>query len=346
MRAVMEPINQRKLDHINIVSEDQSVDRRQQYFDRIRLMHRALPELNLEEVDPSTRFLGKALSFPLLISSMTGGSDEEIIRINRNLAAAAEAEGVALAVGSQRVFFSDDAARESFELRQLAPGTVLLGNLGAVQLNYEMGFADCEAAVQVMDADGLYLHLNPLQEAVQPEGDTDFSGLRNKIAVIVQTLRQPMIIKEVGAGISPVDVEHLLAAGVKYIDVAGSGGTSWSRVESKRSDDPRLGDLFSDWGIPTPLALRMMKPYRHEMTLIASGGVRNGIDMAKSMILGASLCGIARPFLDPARESADAVRAVFRRIKREFTTAMFLLGTGSVSELYSNEELILHEDWN
>jgi isopentenyl-diphosphate delta-isomerase len=342
----MEPINQRKLDHINIVSEDRSVDRRQHYFDRIRLMHRALPELNLADVDPSTRFLGKELSFPLLISSMTGGADAEIIKINRNLAEAAEAEGVALAVGSQRVFFSDVAATESFELRELAPNTVLLGNLGAVQLNYEMGFADCEAAVQVMDADGLFLHLNPLQEAVQPEGDTDFSGLRNKIAVIVQTLKQPVIIKEVGAGISPVDVEHLLAAGVKYIDVAGSGGTSWSKVESLRSDHPGLGDLFSDWGIPTPMALRMMAPYRHEMTMIASGGVRNGIDMAKSIILGASLCGIARPFLNPARESTEAVREVIRRIRREFTTAMFLLGAGKVDELFSNEELILNEDWN
>lgn len=342
----MEPINQRKLDHINIVSEDRSIDRRQYYFDRIHLTHRALPELNLAEVDPATKFLGKKLSFPLLISSMTGGADDELVKINRNLALAAEAEGVALAVGSQRVFFSDDAARESFELRRHAPSTVLLGNLGAVQLNYDMGFADCEAALKLLEADGLYLHLNPLQEAVQPEGDTDFSGLRNKIAVIVQTIRQPVIVKEVGAGISAVDVEHLLAAGVKYIDVAGSGGTSWSLVESKRSDNPGLGELFSDWGIPTPLALHQMKPYRHEMTLIASGGIRNGIDMAKGIILGASLCGIARPFLNPARESADAVRAVIRRIKREFTTAMFLLGIGKVEDLHGNEELILNEDWN
>ncbi len=346
MRGIMEPINQRKLDHINIVSEDREIDRRQYYFDRIRLTHRALPELNLAEVDPSTKFLGKKLSFPLLISSMTGGADEELVKINRNLAEAAEAEGVALAVGSQRVFFSDDAARESFELRKLAPNTVLLGNLGAVQLNYEMGFADCEAAVNLLDADGLYLHLNPLQEAVQPEGDTDFSGLRSKIAVIVKTLKQPVIVKEVGAGISAVDVEHLLAAGVKYIDVAGSGGTSWSMVESKRSDNPQLGELFSDWGIPTPIALQQMKPYRHEMTLIASGGIRSGIDMVKSMVLGASLCGLARPFLNPARESADAVREVIRRLKREFTTAMFLLGAGEIDDIFSKEELLLDEHWN
>ncbi len=342
----MAQINQRKLDHINIVSKEKAVDRRQYYFDRIHLIHRALPELSLAEVDPSTKFLNKKLTFPLLISSMTGGADEEFEKINRNLAIAAEAEGVALAVGSQRVFLSDDAARRSFELRQHAPNTVLLANLGAVQLNYDLGFADCEAAVKVLDADGLYLHLNPLQEAVQPEGDTDFSGLRSKIAVIVQTLKQPVIIKEVGAGMSLEDVENLLAAGIKYIDVAGTGGTSWSLVESKRSDEPELGELFSDWGVPTPIALRMMKPYHHEVEMIASGGLRNGIDMAKSIILGASLCGMAKPFLNPARESSDAVRAVIQRIKREFTTAMFLLGASDIGTIKGREDLILDEFWN
>jgi isopentenyl-diphosphate delta-isomerase len=342
----MKPINQRKLDHIRIVAEEADIDRRQHYFDRIHLSHRALPELNLAEVDPSVKFMGKVLSFPLLISSMTGGADEELVKINRNLAIAAEAEGVALAVGSQRVLRSDDAARESFELRKHAPSALLLGNLGAVQLNYDMGFADCEAVLEVLDADGLCLHLNPLQEAVQPEGDTNFSNLRSRISVIIQTLKKPVIIKEVGAGISPEDVEHLLAAGVRYIDIAGCGGTSWSRVESRRSDDPALGELFSDWGIPTPVALKLMKPYRHEVQIIASGGVRSGIDMVKSMILGASLCGIARPFLGPARESADAVREVIRRLKNEFTIAMFLLGAETLEDIKENEGLILNEDWH
>ena len=342
----MENINQRKLDHIDIVSEDGAVDRRKCYFDRIRLTHRALPELNFSEVDPSTKFMGKALSFPLLISSMTGGVGAELAAINRNLAEAAEAEGVALAVGSQRVLFSDAMAGESFDLRRYAPGALLFGNLGAVQLNYGMGLSDCKAAVEVLDADGLYLHLNPLQEAVQPEGDTDFSHLRSKIGAIVHALPKPVIVKEVGAGISPEDVELLLAAGVKYIDVAGCGGTSWSLVESRRSKEPELGELFGDWGIPTPLALRMMKPFRKDVKVIASGGVRSGIDMAKCMILGASLCGMARPFLNPARESAEAVRKVIRRTRREFATAMFLLGTKCVNDLKENEGLILDEDWN
>ena len=342
----MKPINRRKLDHIQIVAEGGDIDRRKNYFDRIHLTHRALPELNFSKIDPSTKFMGKELSFPLLISSMTGGADGELVKINRNLAIAAEAEGIALAVGSQRVFLSDEAARASFELREYAPTALLFSNLGAVQLNYDMGFADCEAAIDILDADGLCLHLNPLQEAVQPEGDTDFSNLRSQIAGIVQTLKKPVIIKEVGAGISPEDVEHLLAAGVKHIDVSGCGGTSWSMVESRRSGEPELGELFADWGIPTPLALRMMKPYRHEVDLIASGGIRNGIDMAKSLILGASLCGMARPFLNPARESADAVRTVIRRLKKEFTTALFLLGAARANDVKDNEGLILDENWH
>ncbi|MCF7847620.1 MAG: alpha-hydroxy-acid oxidizing protein, partial [Kiritimatiellales bacterium] len=243
-------------------------------------------------------------------------------------------------------FISDAAARASFELRDVAPTTLLFGNLGAVQLNYELGASDCHEALEILDADALYLHLNPLQEAVQPEGDTDFSNLRTKIGQIVQSLDKPVIIKEVGAGISPEDVEHLLASGVKFIDIAGSGGTSWSLVESMRSDRPELGELFKDWGIPTPIALKLMKSYRHEITLIASGGIRNGIDMVKGIILGASLCGLARPFLNPARESVEAVRQEIQRLRREFTTAMFLLGAAEIGAVKENEDLILNENWH
>ncbi|MBN2703442.1 MAG: type 2 isopentenyl-diphosphate Delta-isomerase [Pontiellaceae bacterium] len=342
----MESINQRKTDHVQIAFADQGIDRRKSYFDRIHLTHRALPELDLASVDSSINFLGKRLSFPLLISSMTGGADEELIKINRNLAVAAEAEGVALAVGSQRVLFLEPAAQESFALRRYAPSTVLLGNLGAVQLNVGMDLQHCETSLSVLDADGLFLHLNPLQEAIQLEGDTNFGGLHERIGEMVRRLSKPVIVKEVGAGLSSADVELLRAAGVKYIDVAGSGGTSWSMVESRRSTEPELGELFADWGLPTPLALRKLKKFRPELTLLASGGIRNGIDMVKSMALGATLCGIARPFLRPACESVDAVRVVIQRLRREFITAMFLLGAGSTKDLLGNEELILDEHWN
>jgi len=336
--------NDRKIEHIRAIENDPLTDRSHHYFDAIRLQNRALPELSLAQIDPSTRFMGKSLSFPLLISSMTGGDHELVKTINRNLAIAAEQTGVALAVGSQRVMFTSPDARESFELRQYAPTTLLLGNIGAVQLNYGVAAKQVQEAIDCLGADGVYLHLNPLQEAVQPEGDTDFSGLQQKIAELVAALDVPVLFKEVGCGLSPADIEKGLAAGVKYFDVAGAGGTSWSRIEHhRRNDGVDLGILFQDWGIPTPQALKMADPYHDRATLIASGGLRDGIDMVKSVILGASLCGMATPLLKPAMESADAVVAVIERIRREFVTAMFLLGVRDVSSLFRNRALILEE---
>ncbi|MBY4677281.1 type 2 isopentenyl-diphosphate Delta-isomerase [Marinobacterium arenosum] len=336
--------NARKIEHIRAIEQDAAVDRDRRYFDRIRLTHRALPELALADVDPSTEFLGRKLSFPLLISSMTGGDHELICRINRNLAEAAQRTGVAMAVGSQRVMFTEPAARDSFQLRELAPDVPLIANLGAVQLNYGLGISHAQQAVEVMDADALYLHLNPLQEAVQPEGDTDFRHLAEAIGTLVDTLPVPLLLKEVGAGLSPADIEAGLSVGVEYFDLAGTGGTSWSRIEHHRRDDGSdLGIRFQDWGIPTPLALKLAEPYLDRATFIASGGLRDGIDMAKSVILGASLCGMANPFLKPAMESADAVVAVIERLRREFVTAMFLLGTANLKALYRNRALVLEE---
>ena len=335
----MSQLEQRKADHVRIVAEDGTMDRRKFYFDEIRLMHRALPEIDLENVDPSLAFLGKPLSFPLLISSMTGGSDQLFRTINSNLAAAAEAEGVAMGVGSQRILFAEATSRSSFDLRSVAPTALLFANLGAVQLNEGLTLQHAQAVIDILKADALCLHLNPLQEAVQPGGDTDFSNLGKKIEELVQGLDVPVIIKEVGAGISRPDAELLMKKGVQIIDIAGAGGTSWSRIEAARCDDPSLGELFQDWGIPTPDALRSLSSL--DVTLIASGGIRTGIDMAKAMILGASLCGMARPFLTPAMESVDAVRAVIQRVRHEFVTTMFLLGADTVDDLKGHEELIL-----
>ncbi len=335
----MSQLEKRKGDHVRIVAEDASMDRRKFYFDEIRLTHRALPEISLTDVDPSVEFLGKKLSFPLLISSMPGGSGKQLETINRNLAEAAEAEGAAMGVGSQRILFDDPSAASSFDLRGVAPTTLLFANLGAVQLNYGLTVDQIRSAIDLLKADALILHLNSLQEAIQPEGDTDFSNVWKKMEQLFQTLETPVIVKEVGAGISKADAERLIKAGAKIIDVAGAGGTSWSRIEAARCDDPSLGELFQDWGIPTPAALKALAPL--DVTLIASGGIRTGIDMAKAMILGASLCGMARPFLDPAMESVDAVRKVIQRIKKEFVTTMFLLGARTVDDLKGHEELIL-----
>ncbi len=336
--------NSRKLEHIHIIDEDHDVDRRKHYFDGIVLRHRALPEVSLQDIDPSTQFLGKDLSFPLLISSMTGGDHELTRRINQNLAIAAEHTGVAMGVGSQRVMFTHPEARHSFEIRRFAPTAVLCGNLGAVQLNYGFTIDTCRKAVEVLEADALFLHLNPLQEAVQPEGDTDFANLAEKIIDIAAQLEVPVILKEVGAGISPQDAELLRGSAIRFIDVAGTGGTSWSRIENHRSHSGAegLGMLFQDWGTPTPLALQRMRPYRDDFTFIASGGIRTGIDMAKSIILGASLCGLASPFLAPATESSEAVVETIERIRREFVTTMFLMGVKSLDELAGNEALILN----
>ena len=335
--------NQRKIEHIRIMEEDRGIDRRKNYFDEVCLTHRALPEINRDDVDPSVRFMGKPLSFPLLISSMTGGDHEVARTINQNLALAAESAGVAMGVGSQRVMFTNHAAKESFSIREQAPTSLLFANLGGVQLNHGFGLDECRAAVETVQADGLYLHLNPLQEAVQPEGDTCFGNLSGKILDVARGLGVPVILKEVGAGISRQDAELFLDSPIKHLDVAGSGGTSWSRVEHYRNEDEDdLGLLFQDWGIPTPLALQQLAPLRSHFTLIASGGIRNGIDMAKAVILGASLCGMAAPFLRPATESADAVLTVLRRIRREFETAMFLLGVRSINDLAGNTDLLLH----
>ncbi|WP_379907942.1 type 2 isopentenyl-diphosphate Delta-isomerase [Marinobacterium aestuariivivens] len=340
-----DPTNERKIEHIRAIERDPAIERNGAHFDGIRLRHRALPELDLAAVDPSTEFLGKRLSFPLLISSMTGGDHDLVRRINRNLAEAAERCQVALGVGSQRVMFTQPEARASFELRELAPTTVLLANIGAVQLNYGFEAVHCQQAVDCLGADALYLHLNPLQEAIQPEGDTDFAGLSARIGELAGQLSVPLILKEVGCGLGPEAIAAGLAQGVRLFDLAGSGGTSWSRIEYHRcnaGEDP-TGLRFQDWGIPTPTALRLAEPFGDRATLIASGGLRDGIDMVKSVILGASLCGLAAPFLRPAMDSADAVVTVIEQLRREFTIAMFLLGTPDIASLFRNQALVLEE---
>lgn len=334
-------LNRRKNEHVRIAAESDDIDQDGKWFERIKLIHRALPEINFAEIDCSVEFMGHSLALPLLISSMTGGGNQELLEINRNLALAANREGVAMAVGSQRVLFSNPEAEKSFNLRQYAPDIPLLANLGAVQLNEGMGLDECRKAIDLMKAEALCLHLNPLQEVIQPEGDTNFAGLAQKIGLLAENLEQPIIVKSVGAGLSTADIELLLEQGVAYIDVAGAGGTSWSRIESKRADENRTGDVFRDWGIPTPLALRLVRSLSAKVGMIASGGVRSGLDMAKGMILDADLCGVANPFLEPALISAEAVCKKIQQFKREFATAMFVLGCRDIATLKGNRELIL-----
>ncbi len=334
-------IGQRKLDHIHHLVNDPLVDRQGGYFDAFRLLHNALPECDLSDVDMRCEFLGKPLSAPLLISSMTGGDHPELLAINRRLAEAAEHCGVALAVGSQRIQFENDAAAQSFNLRQFAPNVPLIANLGAVQLNYQLNATHAQAAINQLDADGLYLHLNPLQEAIQPEGDTNFANLWQKISDCQQHLNRPILLKEVGSGLSPDLIRQGLAQGITYFDVAGSGGTSWSRIEQLRSAGNPIGLTFQDWGLPTPWILQQCRPIAPQAQLIASGGLRNGVDVVKSLVLGARIAGMAAPFLQPAMESTQAVIDRIEQVKQEIRISLFLMGKPSLKDVWLNKHLIV-----
>ncbi len=320
----------RKAEHIAL-----SLDRRMQvaasYFDDWVFEHRALPEIDLAAIDLGVEFLGRRLKAPLLISCMTGGT-EEATRINRNLARAAEETGVALGLGSQRKAIEDPSLAASFRVRDLAPSVPLLANLGAVQLNYGFGREQFEAAVRMIDADALVLHLNPLQEALQPEGQGDFSDLVPKIGELARGLGVPLIVKEIGCGISAEVGRRLRESGVSIVDVAGVGGTSWARIEAQRARDLELGELFADWGLPTPESLRQLRSIEG-LKLIGSGGVRSGLDAAKALAMGADLVGMAQPFLEAANVSAERAAEKVRRTVRELRIAMFCVGARTVGEL-------------
>ena len=334
--------NLRKIEHIDIIEKDAGVDRRAGHFDKIHLIHRALPEIDLNAIDPGTTFLGKKLSFPLLISSMTGGDHTLLRKINRHLAEAAEHCNVAMAVGSQRILFENKKAEKSFDLRPLAPTIPLIANLGAVQLNYGFDLSHCIKAVEILNADGLYFHLNPLQEAIQQEGNTNFSSLLSAIGHINQQLPVPVLLKEVGCGMCAEDINACIKAGIKYIDIAGQGGTSWSRIEHHRTgSDDTIGLLFQDWGIPTPTALKIARTCSNEISLIASGGLTNGLDMVKSVILGANLCGMAGSLLKAGMRSTEHVVAEIESLKRAFVTTMFLVGAPDINYLRGNSKLLL-----
>jgi isopentenyl-diphosphate delta-isomerase len=324
-------VRDRKAEHIRLALDESLQGPGPSPFDDWRFEHNALPEIDFAEIDTSVDFLGKRLGAPLLISAMTGGT-ELARRINENLARGAEARRVALAVGSQRKALEDRDQVASFTVRALAPSIPLLANLGAVQLNYGFGVDECRAAVEMIRADALVLHLNVLQEALQPEGQTNFARLLPAIASIVPRLTVPVVVKEVGAGLSADVARRLTGIGVHVLDTAGQGGTNWVRIEAQRSGDVPLGELFADWGIPTPDSIRAVASVPG-VTVIGSGGLRSGLDVAKAIALGASLAGLAFPFLQPATESSDQVAATIDRIVRELKIAMLAVGARSIAEL-------------
>ncbi len=327
----------RKDSHIEVVlREDVAHKTVSNGFERYRFDHEALPEMDLAEVELSIELLGKRLAAPLVIGAMTGGT-ERSQRINRHLAAAAQAEGVALALGSARTVLEDVARARTYAVRDLAPDVLLFANLGAVQLRLGVTPDDCRRLVELLAADALFLHLNPLQEVVQPEGDTTFGGLVERITAVARALTPtPVLVKEVGAGISAASARRLRDTGIAGIEVAGAGGTSWALIESHRSGNPEkahLGRVFADWGIPTAESLVEVRRACPALTVIASGGIRDGIESAKALALGANAVAAAYPFLAAAETSAEAVAARIRLFREEIRTACFLTGSRSVAAL-------------
>ena len=326
---------QRKTDHLHIALHKDVDSRLSAGFDGMSFVHEALPEIAYEAVDTTTSFLGKNLKAPFLISAMTGGTPRAEV-LNRRLAAAAQKMGVAMGLGSMRILLEDPSLLPSFNVRAVAPDIVLLANLGAVQLNKGVDVGACQRLVDMVQADALVLHLNPLQEVLQPEGDTDWSHLVSRIETLVRHLPIPVIVKEVGYGLSPRVIRLLREAGVHALDVAGAGGTSWSQVESHRahtSMQARLAESFQGWGIPTLRSLSWAVTHGTPLPVIASGGIRSGIEAAKALHLGAHLCGSAHPFLKAAQLEEEAVVEELQLFIAQLKVTMLCTASRTLAEL-------------
>ncbi|MCX7938880.1 MAG: type 2 isopentenyl-diphosphate Delta-isomerase [Thermoflexales bacterium] len=331
-------IEQRKADHIRINLVEDVDSRVTTGLERYRFIHNALPEIDARRIDTSLSVFGKRLNAPLLISSMTGGTEEARL-INRRLAEAAQHARIAMGLGSMRAAVLKPELASTFQVRDLAPDILLFANIGAVQLNYGFTVDDCRRAIELVGADALVLHLNPLQEILQPEGDWNWSGLLEKIEQVVHGLAKdsvPVVVKEVGWGIS-VDVARRLAeVGVAAIDVAGAGGTSWSQVEMFRATDAvqrRIAAAFVDWGIPTADSIRYVREAAPSVLVFASGGITNGVEGAKCIALGATAFGMARPFLKAAAQSTDAVVEEIAVVVGQLRAVMLAVGAADLAAL-------------
>lgn len=331
-------IARRKSQHVEIaLKQDVEYHFPSSGFDDFRLEHCALPEIAMPEIDTSGVFLNKTISMPLLISPITGGTADTFPLINA-LAEIAQEKKLPLSVGSQRIALEHTSRQNYFGIRKCAPDVPLLANLGAVQLNCGMNAGHCQKAVDMLEADALVLHLNPLHECLQQEGNADFGNLLPKIEEVVKSVSVPVIVKEVGFGISVGVARKLAGVGVFAIDIAGSGGTSWSLIEATRApseERKQLADAFASWGLPTAHLLNEFRKKRHlvNVPVIASGGVRSGIDIAKSIAMGASLAGMGLPFLRAAAAGAKALEALVDRLRKELVVAMFCTGARNTREL-------------
>jgi isopentenyl-diphosphate delta-isomerase len=333
------PIGMRKSEHIHINLEQDVQSGLTSGLENYHFIHHALPEINLADVDTTTNVFGRQLKAPILISSMTGGTDEAL-QINQVLAQAAQVCLIAMGVGSQRIALEHPELAATFKVRQLAPDILLFANLGAIQLNYGYGIDDCRRIVDMIEADALVLHFNALQEAIQPGGDTQFADLIRQVEAVCQSLPVPVIAKEVGWGFSNDDITLLLNAGVSAIDAAGAGGTSWSQVEMHRAANEfrkELAAAFSDWGIPTAQVIQNIRTVAPGVLVIASGGLHNGVDIAKCIAMGASLGGMAGPFLRSATQSLEQTINLINLLKEELRACMFATSSKTLEDLRDNK---------
>jgi isopentenyl-diphosphate delta-isomerase len=337
-------ISKRKSEHIRIVLErNVGFKKKTSGFERYELVHCALPEINLKDVSTEVQFLNKKLSFPLMVSAMTGGYSGAV-NINKQLAVVCREEGVALGVGSQRQILENSHHLDSYRIvRQTAPDNVIVGNIGAEQVAEIQDVSVFQRMVDLIEADALAIHLNPLQEALQPEGKARFHGVLGGIERLVRKLDVPIIVKEIGCGISEKVARVLVDVGVDYIDVAGAGGTSWAGIESYRNPDNALALRFWDWGIPTVESLERIARIPGART-IASGGIDNGVIMAKALALGAELCSAALPFLIALmKKNVNGLVDLLRVWRKELRTAMFLTGCSKIKDL-QREGVIIRWD--
>ena len=322
-------INVRKTEHIRLCLTDQVEGvNKTTGLEGISFIHNALPEINFNDIQLKTTFLNKQLKAPFLVSSMTGGSGLAS-KININLATASEEKGWAIGLGSTRALLESKAHEESFLIRTHAKTVPLIANLGAVQFNYGYGVEECQRIIDRTEADSLVLHLNSLQEVVQDEGDLNFENLLPKIEEVCKNLTVPVGVKEVGFGIDGSVAKKLYDVGISYIDVAGAGGTSWSQVEKLRSKDPlrkAAAEAFNSWGIPTKDCIVSVKSQLPKAPIVASGGMKTGLDAAKAITIGADIVGFARTLLQAATESVESVIEVMDQIEFEMKMTMFGIG--------------------
>jgi isopentenyl-diphosphate Delta-isomerase len=334
----------RKSDHLRIAIE-QDVEVRvgdEGAFAGVRLVHQALPEIDLDGVDPSVELLGRKLEIPLLIGSMTGGT-AEAMQINRRLAEAAQRCGVGMCLGSQRIMLEQPGVAHTFAVRDGAPDVLLVANIGAVQLRKGVTGADARRVANEVGADALVFHLNAAHEAVQPNGDTCFEGLTSLLGEAVAEAGLPCGVKEVGSGISLDAAERLATLPLAFIESAGRGGTSWPLVEGMRKrslEGQRLGALFADWGVPSLTSLLACLRHAGGTPIIASGGVRNGLDAARALAVGATATAMALPLLRAAHKSSGAVVDAIMDFRSALVTAMFLAGARNLDELRSGPRRI------